>query len=151
MKLAKLFTAFFESEKAGGLILVFVTAASLVIANSSWQIPYINFWQTKLYGNSIVFWINDGLMAIFFLLIGLELEREIYSGELSNFKNASLPFFAALGGMVMPALLYMAFNLGTPLESGAGIPMATDIAFAIGILSLLGKRVPGSLKIFLAA
>src|SRR3982750_14371 len=118
MKLAKLFTAFFESEKAGGLILIFVTAFSLIIANSSWQIPYINFWQTQLSGNSIVFWINDALMAVFFLLIGLELEREIYSGELSNFKNASLPFLAALGGMVMPALIYLAFNFGTPMGKG---------------------------------
>ena len=96
-------------------------------------------------------WINDGLMAIFFLLIGLELEREIYDGELSDIKNASLPLFGALGGMMVPAGIYLFLNFGTPTQSGAGIPMATDIAFAIGILSLLGNRVPTSLKIFLTA
>jgi NhaA family Na+:H+ antiporter len=96
-------------------------------------------------------WINDGLMAVFFLLIGLELEREIYKGELANFKDALLPIFAAFGGMLVPAGLYLAFNLGTITQSGAGIPMATDIAFALGILSLLGNRAPTSLKIFLTA
>jgi NhaA family Na+:H+ antiporter len=98
-----------------------------------------------------VHWINDGLMTIFFLLIGLELEREIYNGELSNIKNASLPIVGALGGMIVPAGIYLLFNFGTKAQSGAGIPMATDIAFAVGILSLLGKRVPASLKIFLTA
>src|SRR5690606_188485 len=102
-------------------------------------------------GHSIVHWINDGLMAIFFLLIGLELEREIYSGELSSLKNASLPIFGAIGGMLVPALIYLLFNFGLPTQDGIGIPMATDIAFAIGILSLLGRRVPTSLKAFLIA
>lgn len=151
MKLGRLFNDFFESEKAGGLILVFVTILSLVLANSAWQTNYINFWHIDLGGHSLVHIINDGLMAIFFLLIGLELEREVYTGELSSVKNASLPIFGALGGMLIPAGLFLALNFGTQTQSGAGIPMATDIAFAIGILSLLGKRVPTSLKIFLTA
>jgi len=151
MKLTKLFNDFFDSEKAGGLILVFVTVLSLVLANSDWQTGYINFWHFNLGGHSLVHWINDGLMAIFFLLIGLELEREIYHGELSNIKSASLPIFGAMGGMLLPAGLFLLLNFGTDTQSGAGIPMATDIAFAIGILSLLGNRVPTSLKIFLTA
>jgi len=151
MKLTKLFNDFFDSEKAGGLILVFVTVLSLVLANSPWQTNYINFWHFETGGHSIVHWINDGLMTVFFLLIGLELEREIYHGELSDIKNASLPIFGALGGMLVPAGLFLLLNFGTDTQSGAGIPMATDIAFAVGILSLLGNRVPTSLKIFLTA
>lgn len=151
MKLTKLFNDFFNSEKAGGLVLVFVTVLSLGLANSAWQTDYINFWHIDLGGHSIVHWINDGLMTIFFLLIGLELEREIYHGELSDIKNASLPIFGALGGMVVPAGLFLVLNFGTDTQAGAGIPMATDIAFAIGILSLLGNRVPASLKVFLTA
>ncbi len=151
MKLTKLYNEFFNSEKAGGLILVFVTVFSLILANSAWQTSYINFWHLDLGGHSIVHWINDGLMTIFFLLIGLELERELYHGELSDVKKASLPIFAAIGGMLVPAGLFLLFNCGTDTQSGAGIPMATDIAFAIGILSLLGHRVPASLKIFLLA
>ncbi len=151
MKLSKLFSEFFNSEKTGGLILVIVTLLSLVLANSPWQTSYINFWYFDLGGYSIVHWINDGLMAIFFLLIGLELEREIYHGELSNIKNAALPVFGALGGMIVPAGIFFLLNFGTNTQAGAGIPMATDIAFAIGILSLLGNRVPASLKIFLTA
>ncbi len=151
MKLTKLFNDFFDSEKAGGLILVFVTILSLVLANSAWQSAYLNFWNFELGSHSLVHWINDGLMTIFFLLIGLELEREIYHGELSDIKNASLPLFGALGGMVVPAGIFLLFNYGTATQSGAGIPMATDIAFAIGILSLLGNRIPLSLKVFLTA
>ena len=151
MKLTRLFNDFFESEKAGGLILVFVTVLSLIIANSPLQANYISFWQYDLGGHSIVNWINDGLMTIFFLLIGLELEREIYRGELSNIKNAALPIIGALGGMIVPAGIFLLFNFGTNSQAGAGIPMATDIAFAIGILSLLGNRVPASLKVFLIA
>jgi NhaA family Na+:H+ antiporter len=151
MKLTKLFDDFFNSEKAGGLILVFVTLLSLALANSPWQLAYMEIWHFDLGGHSIVHWINDGLMAIFFLLIGLELEREIYHGELSNLKNAALPIFGALGGMVVPAGLFLLFNFGTNTQAGAGIPMATDIAFAIGILSLLGNLVPASLKVFLTA
>src|SRR5687768_15416149 len=112
MKLTKLFTAFFQSEKAGGLILVIVTVVSLVLANSAWQGPYIDFWNVDLGGHSLTHWINDGLMTIFFLLIGLELEREIYHGELSSLKNASLPVVGALGGILVPAGVFLVLNFG---------------------------------------
>jgi NhaA family Na+:H+ antiporter len=151
MKLTKTFTAFFQSEKASGLLLLFVTVVSLLLANSVVQAEYIAFWNTEIGHHSITHWINDGLMTIFFLMIGLELEREIYHGELANIKNAILPIFGALGGMIVPAGLFLALNYGTVTQNGAGIPMATDIAFAIGVLSLLGKRIPSSLKIFLTA
>ena len=151
MKLTKLFNEFFASEKAGGLILVFVTLISLSLANSHWQNSYINIWNTDFYDHNFVYWINDGLMTIFFLLIGLELKREIYQGELSEIKKASLSIFGAVGGMIIPALIFLLFNFGTKTQAGAGIPMATDIAFAIGILSLLGNKVPASLKMFLTA
>ena len=151
MRLTKPFKTFFESEKAGGILLVFVTILSLFLANSSIQTEYIQFWSTNIGHHSITHWINDGLMTIFFLLIGLELEREIYHGELSSIKNAALPIFGAFGGMLIPAGLFLLLNFGTATQNGAGIPMATDIAFAIGILSLLGNRVPTSLKIFLTA
>jgi NhaA family Na+:H+ antiporter len=151
MKLTKTFKVFFESEKSGGLLLLFVTIVSLCLANSSFQNEYVTFWEKDLGGHSITHWINDGLMSIFFLLIGLELEREIYHGELSSIKNASLPMMAALGGMLIPAGIFLVLNYGTDTQNGAGIPMATDIAFAIGILSLLGNKVPTSLKIFLTA
>jgi len=150
-KLTRLFNDFFESEKAGGVLLISFTLISLLLANSPLQESYTNAWHIQLAGQSITHWINDGLMSVFFLLIGLELEREIYIGELSGIKNATLPFFAALGGMLVPAALFLLFNFATPTQAGAGIPMATDIAFAIGILSLLGKRVPPSLKILLTA
>ncbi|CAA9195499.1 Na+/H+ antiporter NhaA [Flavobacterium collinsii] len=151
MKLTKTFKAFFNNEKSGGLLLLFVTIISLYLANSSFQTEYIALWEKEINGHSITHWINDGLMTIFFLLIGLELEREIYHGELSNIKNASLPIVAALGGMLVPAAIFLVLNFGTATQNGAGIPMATDIAFAIGILSLLGKKVPSSLKVFLTA
>lgn len=151
IKSTKLFKDFFESEKAGGLILMACTLISLVLANSIFSSGYLHFWHTNFAGQPIEYWINDGLMVIFFLLIGLELEREVYLGELSNIKNALLPIFGAIGGMLIPAGLYLFFNFGTNTQSGAGIPMATDIAFALGILSLLGNRVPTSLKIFLTA
>jgi len=151
MVLTKTFKSFFENEKSGGLLLLFVTIISLYLANSPFQTEYIAFWEKDLGGHSITHWINDGLMTIFFLLIGLELEREIYHGELSNIKNASLPIIAAFGGMLVPAGIFLALNYGTATQNGAGIPMATDIAFAIGILSLLGSKVPPSLKVFLTA
>ena len=151
MKITQLFKDFFESEKLGGLVLLFCTIVSLVLANSIFGESYHHFWLIEFSGKSLEYWINDGLMTIVFLLIGLELEREIYQGELSNIKDALLPIFAAIGGMVVPAVIFLAFNFGTPTQSGSGIPMATDIAFAIGILSLLGNRVPLSLKIFLTA
>ncbi len=150
-RLSPLFRKFFESEKAGGLILVACTIVSIILSNSSFSESYHAIWQKKIGTGSIEHWINDGLMTIFFLLIGLELEREIYKGELSNIKNAMLPIFGAVGGMLVPAGLYLLLNAGTATQSGAGIPMATDIAFALGILSLLGNRVPASLKVFLTA
>jgi len=149
--MTKLFNEFFESEKAGGIVLIFATLVSLVLANSGWQDSYNGFWQQDLGDHTLVQWINDGLMSIFFLLIGLELERELYKGELSSLKNASFSIFAALGGMLVPAGIFLLFNFGTPTQDGVGIPMATDIAFALGILSLLGSRVPLSLKVFLTA
>jgi NhaA family Na+:H+ antiporter len=151
MKASRLYQDFFESEKTGGLLLLLVTLISLALANSQFQTGYIDFWQTEIGHHSITHWINDGLMTIFFLLIGLELERELYGGELSNIKKATLPIFGAVGGMLIPAGIFLAFNFGTITQNGAGIPMATDIAFAIGILSLLGNRVPTSLKVFLTA
>ncbi len=151
IKISKLFVDFFESKKSGGLILLVCTVISLLLANSVFGDSYLHFWDTDVAGNTLEYWINDGLMTVFFLLIGLELEREMYIGELSDFKTALLPIFGALGGMLVPAGFYLYFNFGTSTQSGAGIPMATDIAFALGILSLLGKRVPVSLKIFLTA
>ena len=151
MRLTKMFLEFSQSEKSGGLLLLFVTVVSLMLANSPIQTEYIQFWSANIGHHSITHWINDGLMTIFFLLIGLELEREIYHGELSSIKNAALPIFGAIGGMLLPALLFLFLNFGTSTQNGAGIPMATDIAFAIGILSLLGNRVPASLKVFLTA
>ncbi len=151
MRLTKLFTSFFESEKAAGLILLICTAFSLVISNTSFSESYFDIWHYPLANHSLEHWINDGLMAIFFLMIGLELEREVYNGELSKIKDAILPISGALGGMIFPALIFLLFNFGTKTQSGIGIPMATDIAFALGILSLVGKNVPNSLKVFLTA
>ena len=151
MKASKLFKEFFESEKSGGIVLVACTVVSMILANSGLRDSYLGFWHTNIAGHGLSHWVNDGLMAIFFLLIGLELEREIYKGELSNIKNALLPISAAVGGMLFPAAIFLIFNWGTDTQSGAGIPMATDIAFALGILSLLGNKVPTSLKVFLTA
>lgn len=149
MHLSKLFHNFFNSQKTGGLLLLLATILSLVLSNSDFQTSYQAIWEYSFAGHTITHWINDGLMAIFFLLVGLELEREIYQGELSSLKNASLPLIGALGGMVIPSAIFFGLNFGTDTQSGIGIPMATDIAFAIGILSLLGNRVPASLKMFL--
>lgn len=151
MKLTRLFTEFFQSEKAGGLILVMGTVISLVIANTAMGDSYIHFWHTEIGNKPLEFWINDALMTIFFLLVGLELERELYIGELAAIRKSMLPVFAAIGGMAVPALIHFLFNYGTPAQDGVAIPMATDIAFSLGILSLLGNRVPASLKIFLTA
>lgn len=151
LKPTKLFKDFFESEKSGGLTLIACTAVSLIIANSTWASSYEHFWHTDFAGHGISHWINDGLMTIFFLLIGLELEREVYQGELSNIKDALLPIFAAIGGMFVPAGLFLLLTYGTEGQAGIGIPMATDIAFALGILSLLGNKVSTSLKVFLTA
>jgi NhaA family Na+:H+ antiporter len=143
--LTKLFKEFFESEKAGGLILVGCTAASVLLTNSGAGEAWLHFWHTVEHG------VNDGLMAIFFLLAGLEIERELYVGELADVKKALLPILGAVGGMVVPAGIHFLFNHGTPMVSGFGIPMATDIAFALGVLSLLGNKVPVSARIFLTA
>ncbi|MFZ1791758.1 MAG: Na+/H+ antiporter NhaA [Saprospiraceae bacterium] len=151
MRATKLFNEFFNSEKAGGLVLMACTALSLVLANSNFGPAYHHFWETSLAGHSLEHWINHGLMTIFFLLIGLELEREVYLGELSYLRDALFSIFGALGGLMLPAGIFLVFNFGTATQSGAGIPMATDIAFALGILSLLGSRVPTSLKVFLTA
>jgi NhaA family Na+:H+ antiporter len=148
---SKTFMHFFESEKSSGIVLIICTLISLGIANSIFGTTYAGLWSTYVAGMSIEHWINDGLMAIFFLFIGLELERELYSGELANVKNALLPIVAATGGIIFPALIHFMFNAGTPTQAGIGIPMATDIAFALGVLALLGNRVPLSLKIFLTA
>jgi NhaA family Na+:H+ antiporter len=144
-----LFRDFFNSERASGIILICCTIFSLVATN---VFPhYLEFWHIEFAGHHLTHWINDGLMTIFFLLIGLELEREVYIGELSNRRNAILPMLAALGGMLLPAGLYFLINFNGGNLRGIGIPMATDIAFALGVLSLLGNRVPSSLKIFLTA
>lgn len=159
IQLSKLFTEFFNSGKTGGIVLIACTLLSMIIANSGAGENYLHFWHQRMgftvggfeMYHPVEYWVNDGLMAIFFLMIGLEIERELYAGELSNVRNALLPVVAALGGMLTPALFHFLLNHGTPEQAGIGIPMATDIAFALGILSLLGNRVPPALKIFLAA
>lgn len=158
-KLSRLFIEFFDSERASGIVLIACTLTSILIANSLFGKGFIDFWHLKVGFDagflalhySVEHWVNDALMAIFFLLIGLEIEREIYIGELSDLKNASLPIFAAIGGMAIPALFYFLINRGTGTQNGFGIPMATDIAFALGVLALLGNRIPASLKVFLTA
>ncbi|MFV0312535.1 MAG: Na+/H+ antiporter NhaA [Dysgonomonas sp.] len=142
---------FMESEKSGGLTLIVCTLISILLANSSIGEGYRGIWDFHAGSHTVAEWINDGLMAIFFLLVGLELIQEIYEGELSNIKRAMLPISGALGGMLIPAAIYMSLNFGTDTHAGFGIPMATDIAFALGVLSLLGNRVPVSLKVFLTA
>jgi Na+:H+ antiporter, NhaA family len=157
--LTRLFRDFYASGKLSGILLIICTVLTLVFVNVGFGEFYTNFFHSysdlsfgpvklKL---SNEHWINDGLMTIFFLLVGLEIERELYKGELSSVKNALLPVAAAFGGMMIPALFHVLFNWGTPTQAGFGIPMATDIAFSLGILSLLGNRVPASIKIFLTA
>ena len=158
-RFSNLFKGFFDSEKVAGLVLVICTIVSLFIANSAYGEGYIHFMHQKLnlsFGSvdlnySLEHWVNDGLMAIFFLMVGLEVEREIYVGELADFKKAILPLAAAVGGICVPALIHFTLNSGTPTQSGFAIPMATDIAFALGILALAGNKVPTSVKVFLAA
>ena len=159
MKVTKLFKEFFDSEKSSGIILVACTIVSLLLVNVFIGEEYLHFWHQKTLpmladinlNLSVEHWINDGLMAIFFLMVGLEIERELYIGELSAFKNALVPVIAAIGGMLVPALFHFALNAGTETQNGYGIPMATDIAFALGIMVLVGKKVPFVLKIFLTA
>jgi NhaA family Na+:H+ antiporter len=153
------FKDFFRSGQIGGVILLVCVAVSLFIANSSYAPAFSALLATDLgitfgpqvYSFSVSAWINDALMAVFFLLVGLEIKREMIEGELSSIKKASLPVIAALGGMLVPAFIYFIFNKGQSTASGWGIPMATDIAFALAIISMLGKSVPTSLKVFLAA
>lgn len=153
------FQSFFQTEASSGIILIVFTLIALVWANSAFSHSYFDLWGRKLtigfgefkISETLGHWINDGLMAIFFFVVGLEIKREVVAGELSSLKQASLPIAAALGGMIVPALLYTLVIGGGEGREGWGIPMATDIAFSLGILSLLGKRVPLSLKIFLTA
>ena len=148
-----------HGESTAGIVLLISAVIAMIWANSAWSGSYHHLWEYKIsiqageYGISKTLheWINDGLMALFFFVIGLELKREIMAGELSDMGKAILPLIAALGGMLLPALIYFLFNPGGPQSNGWGIPMATDIAFALGIMSLLGNRVPLSLKIFLTA
>ncbi len=143
---------FLHSEAAGGIVLMVVAALALVVANSPAAPLYFGALKSYVLGLSVLHWINDALMAVFFLLVGLEIKREMLDGQLSSWSRRVLPGFAALGGMIAPGLIYVAFNLDAP-ESlrGWAIPTATDIAFALGVLSLLGSRVPASLKVFLTA
>ncbi len=158
-RLVRPFQEFADLEASGGILLIGCTVAALVWANSPFAGSYFHFWHMDLtfgrigglLAKPLHFWINDGLMALFFLLVGLEIKREILVGELASFQRAVLPIAAALGGMIAPAAFYLLFNHGGPGAAGWGIPMATDIAFALGVLALLGNRVPTSLKVFLAA
>lgn len=153
------FSTFFHSQSTGGIVLFICAVVALVIANTPSLKNLQEIWSIPMglsFGNfsikmSLLHWINDGLMAVFFFVVGLEIKREMMVGELSSFKHAMLPFFAAIGGMIVPAVLYLVLNIGTETQNGWGIPMATDIAFAIGVLAILGKRCPLSLKIFLTA
>lgn len=143
---------FFKMESAGGILLVIAAAIAMVIANSAMGEGYQAFLHTYVFGMSVSHWINDGLMAVFFLLIGLEVKRELLEGALKSRETAIFPAIAAVGGMLAPALIYVAFNFNDPAAiQGWAIPAATDIAFALGIMALLGKRVPVSLKVFLLA
>lgn len=150
-RVTETFKRFIASEQSSGIVLIACTLFSLAISNSPLGEGYLAFWQTKFAGLTIEHWINDALMAIFFLYVGLELERELYVGELSIFSSALLPMIAAVGGMVAPAAIHYLFNAGTPTQGGFGIPMATDIAFAVGVLAILGSRIPTSLKVFIVA
>jgi NhaA family Na+:H+ antiporter len=151
MELTKYFKNFFQKTQSSGILLLICVLISLMVANSVLGEGFQNILDSKIGPYSVSMWINDGLMAVFFLLVGLEIKREIIEGELSSFKSASLPIFAAIGGMLIPAGIYALFNNGTAYENGWGIPMATDIAFSLAIVSMLGRRVPPAIKIFLAA
>ncbi|EJN03868.1 Na+/H+ antiporter NhaA [Phyllobacterium sp. YR531] len=149
-RLSASFRSFMASEAAGGIILMVVAALALIVANSPLSQAYFDLLHIDLGGLSVLHWVNDALMAVFFLLVGLEIKREMVSGQLSNWSRRALPGFAAVGGMVVPALIFLAFNEGETMR-GWAIPSATDIAFSLGVLSLLGSRVPLSLKVFLTA
>jgi Na+:H+ antiporter, NhaA family len=151
MALTETFKRFASSEQFAGVLLIACTVISLALANSPLAAAYLALGHAQLGGLTVEHWINDALMAVFFLLIGLELERELYVGELSRPRHALLPVFAAVGGMAVPAAIHLGLNAGAPTQSGFGIPMATDIAFALGVLALLGNRVPPALKVFVVA
>lgn len=150
---------FVRLEAFGGIVLMFITLSALAMANSGFGEEFLSTWEKRFglrFGEwkldkTLIHWINDGLMAIFFFVVGLEIKRELMTGGLSSMKKASLPVFAAIGGMAIPALIYVGINWNGPAQMGWGIPMATDIAFALGILTLLGKRVPLSLKLLLTS
>ena len=153
------FQEFLDAEAAGGIVLLACTAAALIWANSPWRQSYHDFWHTNVsigFGQyaiekNLVHWVNDGLMAIFFFVVGLEIKREILVGDLASPRKAAIPIAAAAGGMAVPAVVYVLFNLGKPGMEGWAIPAATDIAFALGVIALLGSRVPPSLRVFLTA
>ena len=158
-KLLRPIQSFIKIEASGGILLMALTAVALIWANSPWAAAYNALWQTHftiglgsfILNKPLILWINDGLMAIFFFVVGLEIKREVLSGELSSLRKAALPISAAIGGMVVPAGIYVLIAGGSEGAAGWGIPMATDIAFALGVMALLGSRVPLSLKIFLTA
>jgi Na+:H+ antiporter, NhaA family len=158
-KIVRPFQDFAHKQSSGGILLIAATVVALVWANSPWGESYAALWHTKLtigvdgfsLSKDLTHWINDGLMAVFFLVVGLEIKREILVGELSSLRGAALPIAAAIGGAMVPALIYLAINAGTKGTAGWGIPMATDIAFALGVLALLGKKAPVGLKVFLTA
>lgn len=153
------FQTFAQMETSGGILLVIVTAVALFLANSSYQDFYHRIWHISLkigvgslmFDQPLHFWINDGLMTIFFFVVGLEIKREVLAGELASFDRAALPVAAAIGGMLVPAGIYSAFNYGSPGAGGWGIPMATDIAFTLGVVTVLGSRIPKALAIFITA
>jgi Na+:H+ antiporter, NhaA family len=158
-RIVRPFQDFAHKQSSGGILLIAATVVALAWANSPWGESYVGLWHTKLtvglgefsLSKDLTHWINDGLMAVFFLVVGLEIKREVLVGELSSVRRAALPVAAALGGAVVPALIYVAINAGTEGAAGWGIPMATDIAFALGVLALLGERAPVGLKVFLTA
>jgi NhaA family Na+:H+ antiporter len=158
-RLASPLQRFLAIEAASGILLIAATAIALIWANSAWHASYHHLWETAIgiqigdwaFSRPLHFWVNDGLMTIFFFVVGLEIRRETYEGELAGLRQAALPLAAALGGMLVPAAIYAVLNAGRAGSAGWGIPMATDIAFAVGILTLLGSRVPASLRILLLA
>ena len=158
-KIVRPFQDFAQKQSSGGILLILATAVALIWANSPWGEGYADLWHTKLtvgigdfsISKDLTHWINDGLMAVLFLVVGLEIKREVLVGELSSARIAALPVAAAVGGVVVPAAIYLTINAGTEGSAGWGIPMATDIAFALGILALLGERAPVALKVFLTA
>ena len=153
------FQKFAQNSATGGILLIFSTVIALVWANSAWSDSYLALWNTIItigpeggaISKPLILWINDGLMAVFFFVVGLEIKREVLVGELSTSRKAILPIAAAIGGLAIPGLIYAFINAGTPAVSGWAIPAATDIAFALGVLALLGSRIPTSLKVFLTA